>query len=209
MKTVIDLAAQTLGPVLYIILLAGAVVGLVIGVLLVVDSARVMRWNHALNRWFSTRQALRPLEEPRDLKRTLYRWHRVLGVVLFAGALYTLDVLIFRYQGAALVRVFRAAGNPTLLDIVFESIRIALIVGNIAALLAALVLVFRPSLLKGLEAWGDRQYSGRAATKPLDVMHYQPDDFVRARPRVVGVLVTIASLYVLVSLGWVLLSKVL
>jgi hypothetical protein len=35
-------------------------------------------------------------------------------------------------------------------------------------------------------------------------MHYQPDDFVRARPRVVGVLFTLGSLYTLFALGLVL-----
>jgi hypothetical protein len=39
----------------------------------------------------------------------------------------------------------------------------------------------------------------------LDAMRYQPDDFVRARPRLVGTLVTLGSLYVLVTLGLLLI----
>lgn len=201
MKTIVDLAFYTLAPVLYVLLLAGALLALVVGVLLIVDSARVMRWNYALNRWFSTRKALRPLDRQIDVKRVIYRWHRVLGVLVFAGAVYTLDVLVFKYQTGALVRVFRDLGRPALLELVFESVRILLIVGNVAALLAALVLCFRPSLLKGIEAWGDHHYSGRESTKPLDIMRYQPDDFVRARPRMVGVAVVIGSAYVLIALG--------
>ena len=101
----------------------------------------------------------------------------------------------------ALVRVFRDLGRPVVLELLFESLRILLIVGNVAALLAAIVLCFRPSLLKGVEAWGDRHYSGRESTKPLDIMRYQPDDFVRARPRVVGAIVVLGSAYVLIALG--------
>jgi hypothetical protein len=205
MKTVIDLAVYTLTPVLYLLLLAGALLGLAIGAMLVLDSARVMRWNYALNRWYSTRRAMRPLDQPVDAKRVIYRWHRVLGALVFAGALYTLDVLAFRYQAGALVRIFRDLGRPDVLQLVFESLRILLIVGNVAALLAGLVLCFRPSLLKGIEAWGDRQYSGRASTKPLDIMRYQPDDFVRARPRIVGLLLVLGSAYVLVALGLAIL----
>lgn len=201
MKSIIELAVQTLGPVLYVLLLAGAALGLVVGVMLLVDSARLLRWNSALNRWYSTRQAMRVLEEPHDIKRTLYRWHRLLGVVLLAGALYTLDVLAFDYRSGALGHVFRNLGNPGLLALVFEAVRIALIVGNVAALAAAIILVFRPSLLRGLEAWGDRYYTARTSTKPLEVMRYGPDDFVRARPKIVGLLVTLGSLYVLVNLG--------
>ena len=205
MKAVIELAVQTLGPALYVLLLAGAALGLVVGIMLLVDSARVMRWNSALNRWYSTRKATQVLERPVEVKRFIYRWHRVVGVLAFAGSLYTLDVLVFGFNTAALVRIFRDVGNPAILSLVVETVKIFLIVGNIAALLAAAVLIFRPSLLKGLEAWGDRYYSSREATEALDVMHFQPDEFVRARPKTVGALVTLGSLYVLATLGVLLL----
>lgn len=205
MKAIVDLAVQTLGPVLFVLLLAGAALGLLVGIMLFIDSERLMRWNASLNRWYSTRRGMEVLEKPVDIKRAVYRWHRVLGVVVFAGALYTMDALLFSYQTGALVRVFRDLGNPTILGLAFETARIFLIVGNVAALAAAGVLCFRPSLLKGLEAWGDREFSGRGPTKVLDAMRYQPDDFVRARPRLVGTLVTLGSLYVLVTLGLLLI----
>lgn len=204
MKQIVDLAVVTLGPVLYVLLLGGAVLGLVVGVVLLVDSERVIRWNAALNRWYSTREAFHRMEEPIDVKRFIYRWHRAAGVLVFAGALFTLDVLAFNYKTNALVQAFRGAGNPALLSIFFEALRILLIVGNVAGLLAAVVLCFRPSLLKGLEAVGDRYYSSREAVKPLEVMHYQPDEFVRARPKMVGSLFTLGSLYILFALGLLL-----
>jgi hypothetical protein len=205
MKTIVELGVQTLGPVLYVLLLLGAVLGLFVGAMLLFDSERVMRWNYALNTWYSTRKAMRKLEQPVDIKRAVYRWHRILGVALVGGSLFTLDVLVFDFPANTLARAFRDLGNPALLGLVFETLRIALIVGNVAALLAAVVLVFRPSLLKGVEAWGDRQYSARASTKPLEIMRYGPDDFVRARPRLVGGLLVLGSAYVLVVLGLALL----
>jgi hypothetical protein len=205
MKAVLDLAVYTLAPVVYVVILAGSVLGLVVGVMLLVDSERVMRWNYTLNRWYSTRQALRRLEEPIDVKRVIYRWHRLAGLLLFAGALFTLDVLAFNYQTGALVRVFRGVGNPHLLGILFETLRIVLIVGNVAALVAAAILCFRPSLLKGVEALGDRVYTARESTRALEIMHYGPDDFVRARPRLVGTVFTVGSAYVLFALGLLLL----
>ena len=89
MKATIELLVHTLGPVLYVLLLGGAALGLVVGVLLLVNSARVLRWNDLLNRWYSTRKAVRSLERPIDIKRPLYRWHRVVGIVVFAASLYT------------------------------------------------------------------------------------------------------------------------
>lgn len=204
MKQIIDLAIFTLAPVLYVVLLAGAVLGLVLGVLLLVDSARVMRWNATLNRWYSTRQAFSKLEEPIDVKRLVYRWHRVVGVLVFAGAIFTLDVLAFSYKTGALVQAFRGVGNPHLLGIFFEALRIFLIVGNVAGLLAAVILCFRPSLLKGIEAVGDRYYSGGETATRLEVMHYQPDNFVQSHPKLVGTLFTLGSLYILFALGLLL-----
>ena len=201
MNTIVTLAVQTLGPVLYIVLLIGAAAGLILGVMLLVDSARVMRWNHALNAWYSTQKAADVLEHPVEVKRVVYRWHRVAGILVFAGALFTLDALIFGFKTAALARAFRDVANPALLGLVFEAVRIFLIVGNIAAFLAAAVLIFRPSLLKGLETWGDRSYSNWPASLPIDAMRFQPDDFVRSKPRLVGVLAILGSLYVLLSIG--------
>lgn len=201
MKAIADLLVHTLGPVLYLLLLGGAALGVVIGILLLIDSERVMRWNYVLNKWYSTRQAMRALDRPIDIKRPFYRWHRVLGVLVFAASLYTLDILVFGFHTSSLVRALRGTGNPALLGLVLDSVRLFLIAGNVAALVAAAVLVFRPSLLKGLEVWGDRQYSGRVATKPLDIMRYQPDDFTRSRPKLVGGLLMLGSLYVLITLG--------
>lgn len=205
MKAIVDLAVITLAPVLYVLLLGGAILGLVIGITLLVDSERVMRWNAALDRWYSTRQAFQKLEEPIDVKRVIYRWHRLAGVLVLAGAIFTLDVLVFTYHTGALVRAFRGVGNPVILGIVFETLRIVLIVGNVAALVAGAILCFRPSLLKGVEALGDRYYSGRQAVKPLEVMHYQPDEFVRGRPKLVGTVLTVGSAYVMIVLGLLLL----
>src|SRR5688572_9774219 len=98
MKPIIDLAVATLGPVLYVLLLGGAVLGLVIGIVLLVNSERVLRWNSTLNRWYNTREAFSRLDQPIDVKRVIYRWHRVAGVLVFGGALFTLDVLAFSYK---------------------------------------------------------------------------------------------------------------
>jgi hypothetical protein len=202
-KAVIDLAVHTLGPVLYVILLGGAALGLLIGILLVVDSARVVRWNDRLNAWYSPPKALRTLDGSVEIKRVVYRWHRVMGILLLAGAVFTLDALVFGFTSAALARTFRDLGNTAALGVVFEAARIFLIVGNVAALVAAAVLIFRPSLLKGVESWADRSYSTER-TEALDAMRYQPDEFVRSRPKLVGALITLGSLYVLLSLSLLL-----
>ncbi|HXM80362.1 MAG TPA: hypothetical protein VN929_00380 [Burkholderiales bacterium] len=201
MKAAIAFVVSILGQVLYILILLGAALGLLIGVMLLIDSARVMQWNAYLNRWISTGNAARVLDQSRDVKRFVYRSHRVIGLLVIAGALFAMDVLTFGLQTRPLVRAFRDLGNPTALALAVDSVRIFLIAGNIAAVVAGVVLCFRPSLLKGLESWADRQYSTPVSTKALEEPNYGPDAFVRDHPKLVGTLVTAGSVFILASLG--------
>ena len=107
------------------------------------------------------RALLQRLDEPRDVKRALYRGHRIAGVALFAGALYALDKLWFAYQPGVFARVLQGLGNAELDLVLSESLWLFLVGGNAFALAAALVVIFRPSLLKGLERWADRVYGSR------------------------------------------------
>jgi len=81
MKTATALLIGVLGPALLVALVAGAALGLVIGILLLVDSERVLRWNAYMNRWISTGNAFSVLDRPRDIKRLVYHWHRVVGLL--------------------------------------------------------------------------------------------------------------------------------
>jgi len=205
MKTAIALVVGVLGPALLVALVAGAALGLVIGILLLVDSERVLRWNAYMNRWISTGNAFSVLDRPRDIKRLVYHRHRVVGLLVVAGALYSVSVLAFGFGTEPLVRSFRDLASPTVLRLTVDSLKIFLIAGNVAAILAGLILCFRPSLLKVVEGWADRQYGPPLANPNLDAPRYPPDEFVRAHPRLVGALATLGSLFVLVSLGATLL----
>ena len=197
MKGAIDFLAGIVGQTMLVVVLGGAALGLLIGLLLLVDSARVLRWNTRLSRWISTREATQPLDVPRDIKRFVYRSHRVVGILVVAGALYTLDILTFGFQTGALVRAFRDLGNQGVLVMGFESLRLFLILGNVAALAAGAVLCFRPSLLKGIESWADRSYATRASSGAMDEMRYHPDNWVSRHPRLSGVLVVAGSAFIL------------
>ena len=197
-------AIQFLGAIVlqtaYIVLLAGAALAVLLGVLLLIDSPRVLRWNASLSRWVSTREAMRPLDEPRDIKRFVYRNHRILGVMVIAGALYTLDVLTFGFHTGALARIFRGLANQSLLGMLLDTLRFFLIFANLLAVLAGLALAFRPSLLKGVEAWADRSYSARSDPR-MDEMRFLPDRWVGAHPKIAGALIAAGGGFVLLSFG--------
>jgi hypothetical protein len=55
-------------------------------------------------------------------------------------------------------------GKLDLNAILIESLWLFLLLGNAVALGASLVVVFRPSLLKGVERWADRFYGMRSSS---------------------------------------------
>jgi len=201
MKAAIALLVSVLGQVLYVVLLLGAALGLLVGIMLLIDSQRVLRWNAYLNRWISTGESLRVLDQPHDINRIVYRRHRIVGVAVLAAALYALDVLVFNIQLRPVVHIFRDLANPGTLQLFADSARLFLVAGNVVAILVGMILVLRPSLLKGVEGWTDRQYSPRLSSQSLDEPRYQPDEFVRAHLRLAGIVAAGGSLFVLLSLG--------
>ena len=196
--------SQILQQTIFIFLLIGSVFALAAGLLLIFDSQRALRIGDRLNRWVSTRKAIRPLEEYHSISRPLYRMHRLVGMLICAGAIYALIVLGTPYGELAIMKSLSSLGPPKFASWISESFRLLLLAGNFGALLFGVVFVVRPSALKSLEAWADRRISPREPTKTLEQMHHAPDRLVRAHPRFVGGLVIVGSLYVLANLGFVL-----
>lgn len=197
--------SQIVQQVIFIFLLAGAVFALASGLLLAFASETAFRISERMNRWVSTRAAIRPLEQHRNISRPLYRLHRLVGALICAGALYSLIVLGMPAGEAAIVKSLSGIGPARFSAWLSESLRYVLLAGNFGALLFGLVFLVRPSALKSLEAWADRRISERKAIKPLEKMRMSADQLVRRHPRAVGVLVIFGSLYVLVNLGYALL----
>jgi len=201
LKFVSGIVQQTI----VIFLALGAVFALAAGLLLVFRSQAAFRISERMDRWVSTRAAIRALEEHRNVSRPLYRMHRLVGALICAGALYSLIVLGMPSGKSAIVTSLIGVGPERFSAWLSESLRYVLLAGNSGALLFGLVFIVRPSALKSLEAWADRRISERKAIKPLEKMRMSADQFLRRHPRAVGVLVILGSLYVLVNLGYALL----
>lgn len=183
------------------IALLGGTLGVVVGLLLVFNSPLVFRFGERVNVWISTRQAMRPLEEPINIERSVYRYHRIFGVLILAGALYTLYVMALRFQGPELAAMLTRLLRLKVAVWVAQSARIFLITVNAAAVLIALVMILRPSALKGVEEWANRRYSGRRAMKEWETPRGGIDRLVGQYPRVVGAVLSLAGLYIWIAIG--------
>jgi hypothetical protein len=186
---------------LTIFLLIGASLGVVAGLVLLLDRERAFRISAWMNRWVSTRAALRPLEAEHSIKRPLYRRHRLFGILICAGAAYSIMVLGSARGAASVSRTLLLFGPQRITDWIAESLTLFLLIGNAAALVFGVFFFVRPSLLKGLETWADRQISTRQTSRPLEIQRFPLDNLVRSHPRSAGVLILAGSTFVLASIG--------
>jgi hypothetical protein len=76
-----------------------------------------------------------------------------------------------------------------------------LIVLCLLAFIAGLIIMFRPSLLKNLEAWGNRWIDTQASLKKFDEVHEIPLDILPGKPRVFGCVVLLGAIYITYTTG--------
>ena len=190
---------------LVVLFLAGGLMALAVGVGLIVGSAGTLRFFVAMNRWVSTRRAFKPLEVPRDTRQAVQKHRRWLAAAFIAGAAYAIVGLAAGFDARAVSFVFGLDPRPSsVASWLVESVRWALIVGNLAAIVIGIMLGFFPGAVAALEARGGRWYSDRQLVKGADEMNLSLDNWVAASPRAAGWIITVAALVLLGDFGIVL-----
>ena len=198
---ILKLFARIISETFLWVALLGGVLGLLTGAALIFNSALVLRVSEKMNVWISTREAMQLLEEPIAIERAVYRWHRLVGALIFVGALFTLYVLLWRFNGPQVVDALAKLLELGVAKWAAESLRVFFVVVNVVALVIAVVMIIRPSALKSVEAWANRQYSTSGSAQALETPRAGPDNLLRTRPRLLGIVLALAGVFVLFSLG--------
>ncbi len=177
------------------LLLGAGILGLGMGTALLIFPRGIQRLGQTLNRWRSTRRVSGPLERPFVTEKFIYRHNRLFGAFLMAGGAF------------ACLRVgsLMAAGSAALLRLepfregLMDASLIFLLLGNAAAMVIGAVVFSRPSRLKGVEAQANQWVSTRRALHQLETMDERIDRYVLAHPRMTGIILVLASLYLFAS----------
>ena len=104
-------------PTVMLCLLAGGIAGFIFGCALALRSGPTLQFIARMNRWVSTREALKPLEEPHQIEpapESPYR--RLLGVLFIVGGTLTIYFLLTRLHVGRLVDAKRQLGLAIVLD---------------------------------------------------------------------------------------------
>lgn len=180
---------------LSIFLLLGAMLGIMLGLVLIFKPQLVEQLNRVANHWISTRGISRILDRSISIERWFYRHHRVAGTFIMLGAAYIfIDFAFWLDKAAMLQRYARLMPIKMLQGLLDAVVSFALIAG-FAAFIAGLLIFLRPSLLKGLEQSSNQWVSMRRVTKVFDVPRDQVDIFVVKYAQHVGWILLLGSIY--------------
>src|SRR5262245_55486899 len=125
-----NLLWQLLVQFLIVLFLVVAVSGLAVGVGLIVSSQRTSQLFHSLNRWISTRHALRPVEVPLETERVTHQYQRWLAGCFVLGGLVAVFFLITAVDVAAVSKIVANTRYASFVAIALDCVRWFLVLGS-------------------------------------------------------------------------------
>jgi len=173
-------------------------IGAILGLLMIFSPVEVSRTGQQMGEWYRHTALMRLLDTPRSVERIFYRHHRLYGILIIVGSLWSLISLLRmagqRQKLMGLVDFMHSAVAEIAIDTTF----VVLVLGSSFAFAVGLVVLLRPSLLKRIELTANRwvDHLGDRASGSPDTQS------TSLAPRVLGGLILLFSLFVLVQ--WLL-----
>jgi hypothetical protein len=193
-----------------VFLFIGGLLGLAVGAGLLWRAQASLLLFARLNRWVSTRRALRPFEIPHGIEVAPSDWKRrwIGGAMFAAGGLYATFVLATKVDSGRVVGTLGVSGPIAgLTGILVEALIWILIVGCAFATVAGILLAGFPRTWQAIEARANRWHSTRQLAMGGDEMHLSLDRWVEDHPRSSGVLIAALSLIPLATSAILLFGK--
>lgn len=183
-------------------LLVICIVAFFLGIGLLIKPHSLLQAGQYIKQRFTACLPINQLQKPIKIERYVYRRHRFFGALILSGALFTLYSLMYRYNETATISAYAMYFNRTVVEWVAESATAFLAITSVCAALIGGIMLVRPSLLKGVEAWANRRYPSRDSDKLLNIIK-NSSRFTVSYPRLTGLLVSIISLFILAHLAFV------
>jgi hypothetical protein len=187
------LLAQVLLTTAVVFLFIGSLLGLVLGIGLLLRSAAMLRFIHAMNRWVSTRQMLKPLELPLQVAQAAAsaRWF---GAVLVALGAYTTVVLLTAVDVNGIAAMVKVDPRYSLAAIGIHAAKWTLVLGSMVAVATGIMLLFFPRAWRSVEARANRWYSTGNLEGSEDTVYLSLERLVEGFPRASGAVIALLSL---------------
>lgn len=194
------LVTQLLVSTVEVFLFIGSLLGLALGLGLTLRSAAIVSFMRVMNRWVSTRQALKGLEAPRQVAQAAAsaRWF---GAVLVALGAYTAVVLIAAVDVNGIAAMLKVDARYSLAAIGIHAAKWALVLGSLVAIATGIMLLFFPRAWRNVEARANRWYSTGNLEGSEDTVYLSLERIVEAFPRASGSVILAMSLVSAIGSG--------
>jgi hypothetical protein len=207
--TVLALLERVLVPSLILILLVGSLASITFGWALVFRTAQALGFMRGMNRWVSTRRALKELEIPRHVEEPRKARKHWFGVFLAAGGGFVLYVLLTRVEIPRAALVLGVDLKRWLLaSLALQTMKWFLVVGSALAVAVGILVLFFPRVLAAFEEGMNRWYSTRQLLPTGgESMKFPLELLVEAYPRASGWIIAAASLVVAVAMAILAIAR--
>lgn len=179
-------------------LLVFSLFAFVVGMILLIAPQKLEHLRTISDQWLTPRKPLKSLEVPRNSDPILYRHHRWIGGVAIVLPIITLYLLLYSVVDELPQDMVSKEGEYLFWQWLFESATLFLWITNIFAFAVGIVLFFRPSGLKRVEAIANRWLSTRQGLRRFDKSYSQLDELMLRRSKWIGVFLVFGSFYILV-----------
>lgn len=168
-----------------------------LGLALILIPARVLATTSSLNRWISTKPFFDSVNRPHYQERLFYRHHRLFGLIIAAASLICLYMLGLYMEPQELITRLVTLAQSEFGKWLLASVYYLLLVCLFLAFITGMIVLFRPSLLKSLEAWGNRWVDTDRTLEQLDQVREIPTNILPGRPRWFGLFVLLGAGYMI------------
>jgi len=176
-----------------------------IGVWILIVPQGFLKASKSLGRWISTDVFFDSLDRPRYQERFIYKHHRIAGLLIISGAIYTLIMMFLKFDIKILVAQLPQIGGRFWTEWFYGLVYTLLISANLLALLIGLIVLVRPSVLKILETHMNKWVVTGKDLKKLDKTHDIALDILPGNPRLFGLAVALGGIYIVISMAIMLL----
>lgn len=184
---------QWLAQCMIIFFLVVAVTGFTVGIGLLVSAQKTIESFHLVNRWVSTRHALKSVEVPRDTQGIAHKYQRWLAAGFAIGGLVSMFGLIAGLDATATSALLAKGPMVPVVALALETVKWFLVAGSAFGVLIGAMLLFYPNAESTLESFTNRWVSSRRFVRNWDDMHLTLDRLVEAHPRPAGWIIACTS----------------
>jgi hypothetical protein len=173
--------------------------GIALGVGLNIRTARMLGFLKAMNRWVSLQDSLRPMDQPRDIDKAVYRHRRWFGATFAICGAYTVYMLMFSIDFAAVIAALDRTTAPVIIELLVTNMKWFLVLGGVLAFVVGIMMFMSTYALSAFDARFNRWYSPGKLGEDVDKMHLTLDNWAEAFPRTVGLVIAFGSAAVLTA----------